>query len=115
MKLKVKISPNQFGELVGVIECLPYARIAITNLELINLKYFYFDGRQKMQQYQFKSVQMNKPRVFTIDVNHYEAIKSVLNECGNSVSAYTKTIFESMKRDAEPQILRAVSGYKLLG
>ena len=56
-----------------------------------------------------------KPKAFTMDINHYEAIKSALNECGAMVTVYVKCIFETIKRSAEPQILRAVSGYKLIG
>jgi hypothetical protein len=115
MKIKFKCTPEQYGELVGIIAKLPYNQIAITNLDLINLKHFWFEGTKRMQDFHFNKKQLGKARAFTIDINHYEAIKNVLNECGGMVTQYVKSIFETIKQYAEPQILRAVSGYKLIG
>lgn len=115
MKIKFKCTPGQYGELVNIVEKLPYNQIAITNLELINLKHFWFEGKKKMQDFHFNKKHLTKVRAFTIDVNHYEALKSVLNECGAMITQYVKSVFETIKQYAEPQILHAVSGYKLIG
>jgi len=115
MKIKFKCTPEQYGELVNIVGNLPYNQIAITNLDLINLKFFWFEGTKRMQDFHFNKKQLNKVRSFTIDINHYEALKNALNECGNIVSQYAKSVFITIKQYAEPQILQAVSGYKLIG
>ena len=61
MKIKFKITPEQYGELVKIIGALPYQQIAITNLELINLKYFWFEGTKRMQEFHFNNKVRTKP------------------------------------------------------
>lgn len=119
MRIKFKCTPDQYSELIQIVAQLPYDRMAVSNIELINLKYLYYDGLKKINSLRIKSfVDMKfkqKETQFSIDVNHYEALKKALSECENAVSIYTKSIFEGIKTSAEPQILRAISGYRLIG
>jgi hypothetical protein len=115
LKIKFKATPEQYGELAAIIAQLPYEQIAITNIDLINLEHFCYEATKRMREIHYSKKPLNKVRAFTMDINHYEAIKKTLNECGSMVTQYVKSVFLGIKLTAEPQILRAVSGYKLIG
>ena len=118
MKIKFKASVNQYNELIQFVAWIPSGRIALSDIEMINLKYFYFEGMRKIQSLSFHTrdpKHLRKEKQFTIDVNHYEALKKALGQCESIGIAFSKSIFQSIKATAEPQILRAVSGYRLVG
>ena len=114
MKIKIKITNDEFCELVKVIGAIPFAQIEITDIEFLNLKQFYLDGIRKIHSYSFNHVPTNKVKTFSIDVNQYQAIKIVFQQLVNVVCGYAKVIFLTIQGDAERQILRGVNAKNLL-
>ena len=114
MKIKIKITNDEFCELVKVIGAIPFAQIEITDIEFLNLKQFYLDGIRKIHSFNFNHVPTNKLKSFSIDVNQYHAIKIALDQAAHLVTDYIKAIFQYIKRGVEPQILRGVNAKNLL-
>lgn len=115
MKIKVKITPAHYTELINVVERLPYDTIPISNVELINLKYFWREGKPKCTDFILKRVKMYTAKTMSIDINHFEALKNALSLSGVKVSQYALSIVETIKTDAQRQINREVSAYRLVG
>jgi len=118
MKIKFKMPPNHFNELLEVVEKLPFDKIPCSDLDIINLRSFWFEGKVRIGRMKIQGLQKKFPlkdKMFSIDVNHYNAIRNVISEAGDRVSPYTQSIVLTLARTAEPEISRIVSNYKLTG
>ncbi len=118
MKIKFKLLPGQYAELVNAIGILSIKATQnknVTAVDLINVKDFYFSGVQKVQLMQFQNqIAWVKEKPFTIDINHYESCKRLLTTPGIPKSVYAEAIFKSIELKAEPLILSEVSRLKQL-
>lgn len=118
MKIKFKVRPNQYAEFVNSVGILAIKATKLNNISpvhLINLQYFYFDGTQKVNRMRLhKQMFSEKIKTFSIDINHYETIKSILQTPDLMVGDYLKAIYLTIKHEAESIILNEVSRLKML-
>ena len=101
MKLKFKLSLNEFSELVNVIGSLPYKEMEVTEFEFINLKEFFVWGINKINSFKLRNAKMKQ---VSIDINHFWALLSLRGRFFETVSSYTKSIIDLMEIEARPQI-----------
>ena len=118
MKIKFKLIPGQYAELinaVGILSIKATQHQNINAVDLINIKDFYFSGVQKVQILQFKNqIAWVKEKPFTIDINHYESCKKLLSMPGIVQSVYLAAVFRTIETVAEPTILSEVCRLKQL-
>lgn len=118
MRIKFKLLPGQYAELINAIGILSIKATQNKNvnaIDLINIKDFYFNGVQKVQLLQFKNqIAWVKEKPFSIDVNHYESCKKLLSTPGMPQSVYVEAVFRTIETVSEPTILSEVSRLKQL-
>lgn len=101
MKVKFKLTLNEFSELVNVIGQLPYKEMHVTEYEFINLKEFFVWGLNKVNSMKLRNAKMKQ---VSIDVNQWWAIHAVINGFFEKVGAYCISIVDLMEIEARPQI-----------
>lgn len=117
MKIKFKLRPTQYAAFVyGVAQIVVYAskENILKDVDIINAKDFYFDGITKINRSNANgSMRSMKEKSFAIDMNHYEALKRIMQIAEYKFHhSYVKSILLFIKQSAEPQILSESTNVK---
>jgi hypothetical protein len=100
MKVKIKLSIEQFKFLLKYIDAAIYQKILFLNeLQLLNLRAFLTSGFKKLID--LNTALMFTPakvKTFTIEINQFHAVLTVLQHQFEFLDSYTLSIFEDLKR-----------------
>lgn len=100
MKVKIKLTIEQFKFLLNYINGAVYDRIVFFNeIELLNLRAFLGTGYKKLIDLQSAlTLTPNKVKTFNFDINQFYIVLSLLTKERDFLDAYTLATFEDLKR-----------------
>lgn len=100
MKVKVKLTIEQFKFLLNYINSAVYEKIIFFNeLELMNLRAFLGVGFKKIIDLQSAlTFTPTKEKTFNIEVNQFHVILSLLHKQREFLDAYTLAIYNDLTR-----------------
>lgn len=112
MKINFKLTFQQYYDLRQLLNAL-YFRSQIENeIQFINVKEFLFISGKAIIDMTYKQKMPNKKLSFKIDLNHYNAIQSLLVDAKNQIDPYLFSLFLGIQIEAELQIQRTIASFK---
>ena len=106
MKIKIKLTPDQFVWLVRIIQD-SHGQIDYRNkpLQFLNIGAFLQYGQKKVIDLKamYKMIMPPKPKTFTIDINQFTAICYVFNELDRTdeLDSYCIALYETIKQQVK--------------
>lgn len=102
MKLKIRLSIEQHDQLLTAAVALQKDGRVRTNLTIvhnINLRTFIIEATKKQIVYYGHNWPKEKVITFSLDVNHYEVLRILLNGYTDRVGPFTMAIFHNLQHE----------------
>ena len=95
MKVKIKLTVEQFAVLLGFVQKSNYTDL--NELQILNIRLFLPFGLKKLIDFQPQFIHSLKLKSFSIEVNQYTAIMALLTNERNNLDPYTLSIFITLQ------------------
>jgi hypothetical protein len=95
MKVKIKLTVEQFSMLIGYIKSSDYR--GLNELQILNIRLFLPFALKKLIDLQPQFFHSTKLKSFSIEVNQYTAVMSILTNERNILDPYTLSIFLTLQ------------------
>lgn len=112
MKIKFELTFKQFYDMRQAINAIYFKAKIDCDIQFINVKEFLFVSGQGIINMTYKQNLPHKKMKFKMDLNHYQALHTLLFDNKSKVDSYLFSLFMTVQIEAERQIQTTIAHFK---